>query len=75
MLALPLSNFELIRQAAFVFTGYKTNAAGKLVDKNDKPLREKGETESDEAYAKYVADNRVAVNVNIFQAISDSVNK
>lgn len=75
VLALPLSNFELIRQAAFVFTGYKTNAAGKLVDKNDKPLRENGETESDEAYAKYVADNRVAVNVNIFQAISDSVNK
>ncbi|RDB47885.1 hypothetical protein, partial [Tsukamurella tyrosinosolvens] len=27
VLALPFSNFELIRQAAFVVTGYKTNAA------------------------------------------------
>ncbi|CAM3923740.1 hypothetical protein ACXYTP_18235 [Tsukamurella ocularis] len=75
VLALPFSNFELIRQSAFVFTGYKTNAAGQLVDKNDKPLRAKEEGESDAAYAKYVADNRVAVHVNIFQAISDSVNK
>lgn len=75
VLALPFSNFELIRTSAFVFTGYKTNAAGKLVDKNDKPLREKAVDESDADYAKYVADNRVAVNVNIFQAISDSVNK
>ncbi|MGC5025208.1 hypothetical protein ACLQ3K_10690 [Tsukamurella sp. DT100] len=75
VLALPFSNFELIRTSAFVFTGYKTNAAGKLVDKNDKPLREKAVGESDADYAKYVAENRVAVNVNIFQAISDSVNK
>ncbi|NMD55082.1 MULTISPECIES: hypothetical protein [Tsukamurella] len=75
ILALPFSNFELIRTSAFVVTGYKTNAAGQLVDKNDKPLREKDKDESDAAYAKYVAENRVAITANIFQAVSDAVNK
>lgn len=76
VLALPFSNFELIRQAAFVVTGYKTNAAGKLVDKNGEPLREtKLGNETDAQFAEYIAKNRVAITANIFQAISDSVNK
>ncbi|RDB47886.1 hypothetical protein, partial [Tsukamurella tyrosinosolvens] len=48
----------------------------KLVDKNGEPLREtKLENETDAQFAEYIAKNRVAITVNIFQAISDSVNK
>ncbi|KXP03746.1 hypothetical protein [Tsukamurella pseudospumae] len=73
VLALPFSNFELIRTSAFVITGYVNKSDGK-------PVRAKGEgegnaNETDSQYAAWLRLNAKPVEVNIFQAISDSVNK
>ncbi|WP_019200691.1 hypothetical protein [Tsukamurella sp. 1534] len=86
VLALPFSNFELIRTSAFVVTGYKMDKAGKvLVDENDEPLLTLDQFDDAENkavfekfggdYAAYEAATKVPIKANIFTAVSDAVNK